>query len=67
MPTATIARISWASIVQDKFQIRRRISLTAGVRYDWDGGLTEKYGRLFNFDPKLYNYNAATTPSQIPV
>jgi len=21
------------------------------VRYDWDGGLTEKYGRIFNFDP----------------
>jgi len=45
------------SYVQDKFQITPNLSLTAGVRYDWDGGLTEKYGRIFNFDSKLYNYN----------
>ncbi len=36
--------------VQDKWQITPNLSLTAGVRYDWDGGLTEKYGRIFNFD-----------------
>ena len=38
------------SYVQDKFQVTPTLSLTAGVRYDWDGGLTEKYGRIFNFD-----------------
>ena len=43
--------------VQDKFQITPTLSLTAGVRYDWDGGLTEKYGRIFNFDPTLYSYS----------
>jgi hypothetical protein len=48
------------SYVQDKFQITPNLSLTAGVRYDWDGGLTEKYGRLFNFDPSLYNYNTTS-------
>ncbi len=42
---------------QDKFQVTPTISLTAGVRYDWDGGLTEKNGRIFNFDPKLYSYD----------
>jgi hypothetical protein len=46
--------------VQDKWQVTPTISLTAGVRYDWDGGLTEKYGRIFNFDPKLYTYNAGS-------
>src|SRR5581483_9500141 len=46
--------------VQDKFQIMPSLSLTAGVRYDWDGGLTEKYGRLFNFDSKLYSYSIAS-------
>ena len=43
--------------VQDKFQILPNLSLTAGLRYDWDGGLTEKNGRIFNFDPDLYSYN----------
>ena len=38
------------TFLQDKFQITPRLSLTAGVRYDWDGGFTEKYGRIFNFD-----------------
>jgi len=48
------------SYVQDKFQVTPTLSLTAGVRYDWDGGLSEKYGRLFNFDPNLYNYSASS-------
>ncbi|KAA6463015.1 hypothetical protein DYQ86_06695 [Acidobacteria bacterium AB60] len=43
--------------LQDKFQIRPNLSVTAGVRYDWNGGLTEKYGRIYNFDPKLYTYS----------
>ena len=50
--------------VQDKFQITPNLSLTAGVRYDWDGGLTEKYGRFFNFDPSLYNYTVGSDTIQ---
>jgi hypothetical protein len=46
--------------VEDKYQITPNLSLTAGIRYDWDGGLTEKYGRLFNFSPSLYSYEATT-------
>jgi len=46
--------------VQDKWQIAPSLSLTAGVRYDWDGGLTEKYGRIFNFDPSLYSYSVGS-------
>jgi Carboxypeptidase regulatory-like domain len=44
--------------VQDKFQLMPSLSITAGVRYDWNGGLTEKNGDLFNFDPKQYSYDA---------
>jgi hypothetical protein len=44
------------SYVQDKFQVTPTLSLTAGLRYDWDAGLTEKYGRIYNFDASLYNY-----------
>jgi Carboxypeptidase regulatory-like domain len=44
-----------AGYVQDKWQALSNLSITAGVRYDYHGGLTEKYGNLFNFDPSLYN------------
>jgi hypothetical protein len=46
--------------VQDKFQIRPNLSISTGVRFDYHGGLTEKYGKLFNFDPALYSYDAAS-------
>ncbi|MHB8499956.1 MAG: TonB-dependent receptor, partial [Candidatus Acidiferrales bacterium] len=46
--------------LQDKFQIRSNLSLTAGLRFDDHGGMTEKYGRLYNFDPSQYNYNSST-------
>jgi hypothetical protein len=46
--------------IQDKFQWRSNLSLTAGLRFDWDGGLTEKDGRIFNFDPSRYAYDDAT-------
>ncbi|HLI78099.1 MAG TPA: TonB-dependent receptor, partial [Acidobacteriaceae bacterium] len=32
--------------LQDKYQILSNLTLTAGLRWDWNGGLTEKYGRL---------------------
>ena len=40
--------------------MRSNLSVTAGLRFDWDGGLTEKYGRIFNFDPSRYAYDDAT-------
>ncbi len=47
------------SYVQDKFQVTPTLSLTAGLRYDWNGALTEKNGNIFNFDPSQYKFNAA--------
>jgi hypothetical protein len=44
-----------ASYAQDKWQALPNLSITAGVRYDYHGGLTEKYGNIFNFNPALYN------------
>src|SRR5882672_7383516 len=45
---------------QDKFQLRPNLTITAGVRFDWDGGLKEKNGNLLNFDPTKYAYDPAT-------
>ena len=44
-----------AGYVQDKWQALPNLTFTAGVRYDYHGGLTEKYGNVFNFDPSLYD------------
>ncbi len=46
--------------VQDKFQVKSNLSITAGVRYDYHGAFTEKYGNIFNFEPKLYNVTGTT-------
>ncbi len=46
---------------QDKWQALPNLSITAGVRYDYHGGLTEKYGNIFNFDPSLYSVSGDTT------
>ncbi|MGD0987953.1 MAG: TonB-dependent receptor, partial [Candidatus Sulfotelmatobacter sp.] len=46
--------------LEDKYQIRSNLNVSAGLRFDYHGGLKEANGRLFNFDPALYNYNAPT-------
>lgn len=42
--------------LQDKFQVKPNLSISAGIRYDWNAGLTEKNGRIFNFDPAKYSF-----------
>jgi hypothetical protein len=46
--------------LQDKFQIRSNLSISVGLRFDDHGGLTEKNGRIFNFDPSRYSYDGTT-------
>ena len=46
--------------LEDKIQVRSNLSISAGLRFDYHGGLTEKNGRIFNFDPSRYNYDATT-------
>ena len=47
--------------VQDKWQASSNLSITAGVRYDYHGGMTEKYGDMFNFEPSLYSVTGTST------
>lgn len=47
--------------VQDKWQALTNLSITAGIRYDYHGGMTERYGNMFNFDPSLYDVTGDTT------
>ena len=44
----------------DKIKLTRTLNFTAGLRYDWDGPLSEVNGSLINFDPTKYQFNAAT-------
>jgi hypothetical protein len=46
--------------VQDQWKATPKLTVTAGLRYDNDGGLYEKYGNLVNFNPAVYSYNQAT-------
>jgi hypothetical protein len=47
--------------VQDRWQALPNLSITAGVRWDYHGGLTEKYGNMFNFDPSAYNVTGSVS------
>ena len=51
--------------IQDRYRLRSNLSITLGLRYDWNGAFTEKYGRIYNFDPSLYSFdqNSGTVTS----
>jgi hypothetical protein len=40
----------------DNFKIRNNLTLTVGLRWDFDGPLAEKNGQLTAFDPSKYSY-----------
>jgi len=45
---------------QDNIKLTKNLNLNMGLRFDWDGPLSEKNGLLTNFDPSLYSYSLAT-------
>lgn len=44
----------------DKFRLTKTFNVTVGLRYDWNGPLSEVNGNLINFDPTKYQFNSAT-------
>lgn len=45
--------------VNDNFKLRSNLTLTGGLRWDYDGPMSEAYGKLTAFNPALYAYNVA--------
>src|SRR6202166_32162 len=43
--------------VQDSFKLKSNLTVTAGLRWDWDGPLVEKNGRLTSFYTKNYSFD----------
>src|SRR3984885_14345619 len=46
--------------VNDNYKLRSNLTVTLGLRWDFDGPLSEKYGKLTAFNPSLYSYDSAT-------
>jgi len=46
--------------VNDNYKVRSNLTLTLGLRWDLDGALSERYGRLTGFNSNDYSYNAAS-------
>jgi hypothetical protein len=48
------------AFLNDNYKLRGNLTVTLGLRWDFDGPLSEKYGKLTAFNGNQYSYNAAT-------
>src|SRR5262249_23707023 len=48
------------AFLQDNIRLGRGLNISFGLRYDYNGPFTEKYGRLTSFHPDAYQYDAAS-------
>lgn len=49
---------------QDNIRVTSNLTLDVGLRWDWEGPLSEKNGNLVNFYPQDYSYNVASDTIQ---
>jgi hypothetical protein len=55
----------WGLFVQDSWKVRRNLTVTYGVRWDYATPERETYGRLGQFDPTLPNPSASNYPGAV--
>jgi hypothetical protein len=48
-------RTAFAAFVQDDYHLSRTVTVNVGLRYQGEGGFSEPFNRLSNFDPTLTN------------
>lgn len=55
-------KISWGTFAQDSWKVTRTLTLELGLRYDYQGALTELWDRIGSFDPRVINPSAGGLP-----
>ena len=57
----------WSAYIQDTWRIRDRLTMSIGIRYEYDSWPTERYDRMATSLPQLgMNVIASSTNSQLP-
>jgi hypothetical protein len=51
-------KISWGTFAQDSWKVTRSLTLELGIRYDYQGALTELWDRIGAFDGRVANPSA---------
>ena len=57
------ASTDWAGFIQDDIKVTPRLTMNAGLRYEYFGPASEINGRLPNFDPSIAAHQVPDTGS----